>query len=60
MARIKIYDLPDSMTFTKEEMENIYGGPNRRPPDEIGSFLSGIDFDLTYDGLLSSDDGIMK
>ena len=60
MGRIKINDLPDSMTFTKKEMKHIFGGPNRREHDHIGTFLPPVDYELTIIDPLSIDGGIVK
>jgi len=60
MARIKIEDLQDSREFTEKEMQRIYGGPNRRDHDHIGTFLLDTDFGLITNDLLSTDDGIIK
>jgi hypothetical protein len=46
MARIKIKDLPDDMKISQEMMKKIYGGPNRRAHDHIGTFLG---YDMVLD-----------
>lgn len=60
MPRIKIEDLPDSKTFTGDEMRNIYGGPNRREHDHIGAFLLDVDYESVYTDLSSPDGSILK
>ena len=58
MSRIKITDLPNP-ELTKKELKGIYGGPNRRPHDHIGSFTYVIEFDNPETTSLSTLDDTM-